>query len=120
MQTLRALLAVGFGVAGLAAPNAHALDPSEVFEQVKNSVLVVKVYDRGGKSMGQGSGVMLPGGAIVTNCHVIEKGSVYRLSRGEREWPAERTAGDRDKDLCLLKARGVEARMVSHRLLERL
>ncbi|MDA8179565.1 MAG: tetratricopeptide repeat-containing serine protease family protein [Deltaproteobacteria bacterium] len=39
---------------------AHALTPGQVFDKVKNSVVVVKILDVQGKVKGQGSGVLLP------------------------------------------------------------
>ena len=44
------------------------------YEQVKDSVVVVKAYDQTGKTVGQGSGVMLPSGDIITNYHVVKVG----------------------------------------------
>jgi hypothetical protein len=46
---------------------AFAMTPSQVYESVKDSVVVVKVYDRQGKQTGLASGVVLPSGDIVTN-----------------------------------------------------
>ena len=38
---------------------ALALTPSQVYEQVKDSIVVVKAYDQKGRQVGLGSGVML-------------------------------------------------------------
>ena len=89
---------------------AFALSPSEVFEQVKDSVLVIKVYDAQGNTLGQGSGVMLPTGGIVTNCHVVKEGIRYQVGKGNQFRPATWTKGDPDKDICLLKAEGIKAK----------
>ena len=43
---------------------AFAMTPSQVYESVKDSVVVVKVYDRQGKQTGLASGVMLPSASI--------------------------------------------------------
>ena len=89
-------------LAAMASHTAHALTPAQVFEQVNDSVVVIKVYDGTGKAVGQGSGVILPSGKVATNCHVLEHGARYEAGRGKTFQPAELTAGDTDKDLCLL------------------
>ncbi|MDP1537850.1 MAG: tetratricopeptide repeat-containing serine protease family protein, partial [Burkholderiales bacterium] len=83
---------------------AHALTPSQVFEQVKDSVVVIKTLDKQGKTLGQGSGVVLPSGKIATNCHVLKDGVSFEAGRGKSFVPATLYAGDEDKDLCLLQA----------------
>ncbi len=83
---------------------AHALTPSQVFEQVKNSVVVIKTLDAKGKETAFGSGVILPSGKIATNCHVIKNGASFEAGRGKVFVPATLYAGDTDKDLCLLQA----------------
>jgi S1-C subfamily serine protease len=89
---------------------AFAMTPSQVYESVKDSVVVVKVYDQQGRQTGQGSGVMLPSGDIVTNYHVVKAGVRYMVGQGKKGVPATLKAGDPDKDLCLLKATGVMAK----------
>ncbi|MEQ1837381.1 MAG: trypsin-like peptidase domain-containing protein [Candidatus Nitrotoga sp.] len=82
--------------------SALALTPSEVFEQVKDSVFVVKTFDALGKQKGMGSAVLLPTGKIATNCHVIEGGVRFEIGRNEQFAPATLYASDHDKDICLL------------------
>lgn len=89
---------------------AHALTPSEVFEAVKDSVVVVKTFDAKGKEKGQGSGVLLPSGKVGTNCHVVEGGASFQVGRNKTFIPATLHAGDRDKDICLLDAPGIKGR----------
>ena len=88
---------------------ALAMTPSEVYDSVKDSVVVVKVYDRQGKQTGLASGVMLPSGDIVTNYHVVKAGVRYTVGRGKQATPATLKAGDPDIDLGLLTAPGLEA-----------
>jgi S1-C subfamily serine protease len=88
---------------------AFAMPPGQVYEAVKDSVVVVKAYDRQGKKMGLGSGVMLPSGDIITNYHVVKEGVRYTVGRGKQAAPATIKAGDPDKDLCLLTAPGLVA-----------
>jgi hypothetical protein len=91
-------------------PSVLALTASQVYEQVKDSVVVVKAYDRQGKPMGQASGVMLPTGEVITNYHVVKTGVRYLVSQGKKGVPATVKAGDPDKDLCLLTAPGLSAK----------
>lgn len=84
-----------------------ALTPSQVFDKVKDSVLVVKALDAQGKPVGQGSGVLLPSGKVATNCHVLEDGARLLVGSNKRFVPAILHAKDADKDLCLLDATGV-------------
>jgi Flp pilus assembly protein TadD len=92
------------------APLAHALTPNEIFEAVKDSVVVVKTLDTKGKEKSQGSGVLLPSGKVGTNCHVVEGGASFQIGRNKTFIPATLHAGDRDKDICLLDAPGIKGR----------
>ena len=85
----------------------YALTPDQVFDQVKDSIVVVKTLDAQGKVKGQGSGVLLPSGKIATNCHVVEGGDSYRVGRGQELVRATLLAKDADKDICLLEAKGI-------------
>jgi hypothetical protein len=91
-------------------PSALALTASQVYEQVKDSVVVVKAYDQQGKPVGLGSGVMLPSGDIITNYHVVKAGVRYTAGQDKQGVPATLKAGDPDKDLCLLTAPGLTAK----------
>jgi len=89
--------------------SALALTASQVYEQVKDSVVVVKAYDQKGRQVGLASGVMLPSGDIITNYHVVKSGVRYTVGRDKQATPATLKAGDPDKDLCLLTAPGLVA-----------
>jgi S1-C subfamily serine protease len=67
----------------------HALTPAQVFDKVKDSIVVVKTLDAKGRLKGQGSGVLLPSGKIATNCHVVEGGISYQVGRGNELAQAE-------------------------------
>lgn len=83
---------------------ALALTPSEVFDKVKNSVLVVRALNGEGAVISQGSGVLLPTGKVATNCHVMENGAYFQVGRDQNFAPATFFSGDGDKDICLLQA----------------
>lgn len=83
---------------------ALALTPSQLFEKVKGSVVVIKALDAQGKALGQGSGVLLPSGKIATNCHVVRNGVRFQVGRDKSFVTATLHGGDADKDVCLLQA----------------
>ncbi|MBW6484899.1 MAG: serine protease [Syntrophobacterales bacterium] len=89
----------------------HALTPDQVFDKVKDSVVVVKTLDSEGEVKSQGSGVMLPSGKIATNCHVVEGGASYQVGRGKQLVRATLYAEDKDKDICLLDAKGIKGKL---------
>lgn len=91
----------------------HALTPSQVFDAVKDSVVVVKTLDMEGKQVSQGSGVLLPGGMVATNCHVIKDGASFKIGRGKQFVAATIYASDHDKDICLLDAKDFSGKPAS-------
>ena len=68
----------------LFAYGVHALSPSQVFDKVKDSVIVVRTLGATGKTISQGSGVMLPSGKIGTNCHVVANGTRFQVGGGRQ------------------------------------
>ena len=92
--------------------SGHALTPPQVFEKVREAVVVVRTLDAQGKAKGYGSGVLLPSGKIVTNCHVVEGGDSYQVGRGKQLVSATLYAEDGDKDICLLDAKGITGKPV--------
>jgi hypothetical protein len=90
--------------------SAQALSPGQVFNKVKDSVVVVKAIDSKGMTIAQGSGVLLPSGKIGTNCHVVENGARFQVGGGKQFVPATLWGSDEDKDICLLEAKGLTAK----------
>jgi tetratricopeptide (TPR) repeat protein len=88
----------------------HALTPGQVFDKVKDAVVVVKTQDADGKLKKQGSGVILPSGKVATNCHVVEGGSSYKVGRGKQLVTAILYAEDGNKDICILDAKGMKGK----------
>lgn len=88
----------------LFAVNGQALSPSQVFDKVKGSVVVVKILDGNGNAIGQGSGVLLPSGKIGTNCHVVKDGVSFLVGGAKQFVPATLWGGDEGKDICLLES----------------
>ena len=87
--------------------SGHTLTPDQVFNKVKDSIVVVKTLDAQGKVKGQGSGVLLPSGKIATNCRVVEGVASYQVGRGKQLVRATLYAEDADRDICLLNAKGL-------------
>lgn len=96
-------------LAVLVPHRAQALTGSQVYERVRDSVVVVKAYGPGGHQVGLGSGVVLPSGLVVTNHHVAKDGVRLTVSRGQLEVPALRVTEDSERDLCLLQVFGLKA-----------
>jgi Flp pilus assembly protein TadD len=107
-STIALLLAVS--LFALLPGQGQALTPGQVFDRVKESIVVVKTLDAQGKLKAQGSGVILSSGRVATSCSVAEGGASYRIGRGRQLFPAALYAKDRGKDICLLDARGIRGK----------
>jgi cytochrome c-type biogenesis protein CcmH/NrfG len=88
----------------------YALTPAQVFDKVKDAVVVVKTIDAQGEVKAQGSGVLISSGRVATNCHVGEGGSSYRVGQGRKIFFATLYAENSDKDICLLDVKGIQGR----------
>lgn len=106
------LLIIAVFVLVILPDQAHALSPDQVFDKVKDSIVVVKSLDAQGRIKEQGSGVLLASGRVATNCHVVASGSSYAVTQGTQMVPALFFAGDSDKDICLLDVRNFTGKSV--------
>ncbi|MFL6582399.1 MAG: trypsin-like peptidase domain-containing protein [Burkholderiales bacterium] len=104
----RISLALIFTAAAIAAsPVAQALTAAEVFAHANHAIyLVIVTSDEPGvfDVVAQGSAVLIASGRFVTNCHVLERGKHFVVSRREDKI-LERVVlvhFDRSKDLCEL------------------
>jgi hypothetical protein len=88
----------------LAAQPAFSMTASEVFERASKSTVVVKKLDAKGKTIGFGSGVVLPGGDIVTNCHVVEGAVKITVKSSGKDYPAILHHSDWDRDVCTVSS----------------
>ena len=109
-SVLKVIVAVFF--LSILPMSANALTPSQVFDKVKDSVVVVKTLDGQVKVKVQGSGVLISAGRIATNCHVVEGGISYQVGRGTQLVSATLYAEDGDKDICILDAKGIAGKPV--------
>jgi tetratricopeptide (TPR) repeat protein len=85
----------------------YALPPDQVFNKVKDSIVVVRTLDAEGDVKIQGSGVLLPSRKIATNCHLVEGGTSYQVVQSNQLVTATLYAEDGDKDICLLDAKRI-------------
>lgn len=93
----------------LCAATTHAQsDGPRVFKLVAPSVVTVLAFDEGGKPEGQGSGVIVEAGKVITNCHVVRDAQSLRVRNAKGEAPATWTTRDPSRDLCLLTVAGLE------------
>ena len=88
---------------------AYAKTASEVYEQAARSTVVVENIDAQGEAQSMGSGVVLPDGDVVTNCHVVKGFIRLKVRSGSKEHPATLRYSDWDRDVCSLSAPGLSA-----------
>ncbi len=91
------------------------LSPSEVFQKVAASILVVESLDILGKPDALGSAVCVLPGVVVTNAHVLEHAVSVRVRQGLRAWPASVAHLQVDHDLALMTVEGFSAAPVALR-----
>jgi tetratricopeptide (TPR) repeat protein len=85
------------------------LTPQELFKKLAPSVFVVEALDSNGDVEAFGSGVSIAPGQIVTNTHVVEEGTLLRVSQGDLQWVARVTHLSPSHDLCLLTVEELKA-----------
>ena len=96
-------------LAALTSPTVQAKTASEVYEQAAKSTVVVANFDAQGKQKSMGSGVVMPDGDVVTNCHVVKGAARLTVRVGQTERPATMRYSDWDRDVCSLSSSGLNA-----------
>jgi regulator of sirC expression with transglutaminase-like and TPR domain len=97
----------------LFSANAIAKTAAEVFEKASQSVVVVKIQNENGKDIALGSGIVLPGGDVATNCHVIDKAVSITVYQGKKGYHAVPRYIDYDRDVCSLSVQDMKAPAIS-------
>jgi len=92
----------------LVAQPAYSKTASEVFDIASKSTVVVKKLNAKGKTIGLGSGVVLPGGDIATNCHVVEGAENISVRSQGKDYPATLRYSDWDRDVCSVSSSGMK------------
>jgi tetratricopeptide (TPR) repeat protein len=92
----------------LIASVAQAKTASEVFEAVSPSIVVVHTFDAKGEILRLGSGVVLPGGMVATNYHVLKGADHFSVLYKRKEYSAALYYSDADRDVCTLTISGLK------------
>lgn len=80
---------------------ARQLDPVALFEAASRSIVVVEA--KVGEGVSQGSGVVIAGGDVITNFHVVSGSrGLTTIRQGSTTWRAEITGIDKERDLARL------------------
>lgn len=93
----------------MASMPALALDGPDVYPQVRPSLVQLVGVGVEGRFY-LGTGVALPNGSIVTNCHVTQHASRVEPFWGNSQIRAESQRADVQHDLCLVKMPGLPVR----------
>jgi serine protease Do len=88
---------------------ALALDSIELFQAARSSLVQVVGVGVQGR-MYLGSGVALPNGTIITNCHVTQRAKRIQFFGGSSDQQARQQASDLSHDLCALYFQGMDKR----------
>ena len=88
---------------------ASAKTPEQIFEQVSSSVVVVDIFDSKNEFIGQGSGVVIGAGQVITNCHVAKRGKSRQVRQSGKTFAATMQYSDPSRDLCQLNVPDLHA-----------
>lgn len=97
----------------LSALPAHAMTAAEVFAQVSPSVWTVITYDEDGLRLASGSAVVVGPQRLVTNCHVLARAKRVTVRREKVVLEARLDQWDVQRDVCQVRASGLDAPPVS-------
>lgn len=87
---------------GIKLPSPEVLSAQQVFKRVSPSIMAVESLDTKGSVGAFGSGVVIASDRVITNRHVIEGGTSFRVEHGGKEWRAHLLRVDSDHDLAEL------------------
>lgn len=95
--------------ASICAQSKAAKSPGEIARAQSQAVVIIEALDERGNVAGQGSGfIVTPGGAVITNLHVVRGASALRvkLPNGDVYKTADLVDVDDQKDIAILKLKG--------------
>ena len=92
------------------AASADVLEEPKLSSEfyAKLSVSVVKDIGSCGGKLYAGSGVVVGKEEVLTNCHVVRRSQRITVMKGALRYPVDSQKVDIFKDLCLLKAPGLD------------
>jgi hypothetical protein len=98
-------------------PTAKASPPSpqQLFKLLSPSVFVIETLDADGEIISLGSGIAISSNTLITNKHVIEGGSAWRVIQQGRQWLGTVSYVYPEYDLCELTVEGLRAPSVETR-----
>lgn len=84
--------------------SVHASDaPIAVKAVLAHSAVVVELFSNSLKKLGHGSGVIISPTEVITNCHVLKPGKVYKVHYQTKVHDGQLLYADADRDLCSLR-----------------
>ncbi len=102
------IFALILSVSALAQSNS-AKSPGEIAREQSQAVVIVEALDDRGSVISQGSGfIVTPGGAIVSNLHVVQGAAMLRvkLPSGDVYKTSDLVDVDDTKDIAIIKIKG--------------
>ena len=109
---LRSIAVAAFAL-GASAASAQTLSAAQLYARLEPSVWVVRTFDKDGLPLGQGSAVVIGPETLVTNCHVLRKGKRVEVTHAKVVTTATLELWDTARDLCQLRAPGLNAPAVT-------
>jgi cytochrome c-type biogenesis protein CcmH/NrfG len=84
------------------ADAARETTEARILARVSPSVVAVNMVDANGNSVGEGSGVVIGAGQVITTCHVAGKGKNGHVVHSGKRYEATLQSAQPDLDLCRL------------------
>jgi cytochrome c-type biogenesis protein CcmH/NrfG len=84
------------------ADAARETPEARIFARVSPSVVGVNMVDARSNSVGEGSGVVIGAGQVITTCHVAGEGKNGHVVHSGKRYEAALQSAQPDLDLCLL------------------
>ena len=103
------------GALVFASAAVHAGEAERVFDQVRGSMVIVTILDERNEIEGEGSGVVIGDGKIITNCHVVREAVSIRVAWADQIFPATVELEDAERDLCRLQVNNLKAKPIKTR-----
>jgi tetratricopeptide (TPR) repeat protein len=93
----------------------QAGEAERVFNQVRGSMVIVTILDERNEPEGEGSGVVISDGRIITNCHVVREAAAIQVAWADQTLSATLELEDTERDLCRLQVKNLNAKSIKIR-----